>query len=105
MALIGSLDVLKKQIINTKLISALDFLQNTDLTDLFAQLITGNSLLVEIEGKTIYSKLEKYTTKSVNEIMMEGHKKYIDIQYVISGKELINNYKALMSPFHINSRE
>ena len=37
----------------------------------------------------IYANIETYSTKSVSEGKFEAHKKYIDIQLVLSGKEKI----------------
>ena len=41
----------------------------------------------EIDGKNIYANIQEYETKE--EGMFEAHRKYIDIQYVISGFEKI----------------
>lgn len=41
----------------------------------------------EIDGKNIYANVQEYETKT--EAKYEAHKKYIDIQYMIQGKELI----------------
>ena len=43
----------------------------------------------EIDGTEIYAMIQEYTTKLPEEALFEGHKKYIDIQYVISGIEEI----------------
>lgn len=37
----------------------------------------------------IYANVEEYTTKSRNSARFESHRKYIDIQYIISGSEKI----------------
>ena len=40
-------------------------------------------------GKGIYANIESYKTQNRQERMFEAHKKYIDVQFVISGKETI----------------
>lgn len=42
-----------------------------------------------IDGDSIYASVQEYLTKNRSEGQLEGHKKYIDIQYVISGEELM----------------
>lgn len=41
----------------------------------------------EIDGKKIYANIQEYETKT--EANYESHRKYIDIQYMIEGKELV----------------
>ncbi len=43
----------------------------------------------EIDGKNAYAFISSYETKLENEVNFEAHKKYIDIQCVISGTEVI----------------
>lgn len=43
----------------------------------------------EIDGKNIYAMVQEYDTKPVAEKKFEIHKDYIDIQYIISGNELM----------------
>ena len=43
----------------------------------------------EISGTDVYAMIQEYTTKSAKEAFFEGHKRYIDIQYVVSGTEEI----------------
>ena len=40
-------------------------------------------------GNDIYALVQRYTTKLLNSGKMEAHRKYIDIQAVISGTEII----------------
>jgi len=40
-----------------------------------------------IDGDLIYAAVSEYHTKPVSECKIEAHKKYIDVQYIISGKE------------------
>lgn len=59
----------------------LRYLAETD----FSKLPDGRQ---EIDGDRVFANLQSYETKPVNETP-EGHKEYIDIQYLISGVELV----------------
>lgn len=67
--------------ISPRLTEAMKVLASTDLS----QLEDGR---YEIDGDNIFMNLSRYETKPVNE-HPEAHKKYIDIQYLISGEELV----------------
>ncbi len=43
----------------------------------------------EIDGSQVYAVIQRYATAGESEIKWEAHKKYIDIHYMISGKEYI----------------
>ena len=59
-----------------------DFIEKNDLS----QLDIGRH---DILGDEVYLSLQEYETKSKESAKAESHKKYIDIQMVISGDELI----------------
>jgi len=61
---------------------ALEYLMNTDLK----ALEPGK---YEIDGDEIYSIVSQYDTKPVTSGKWEAHKKYLDIQYIVEGKEKI----------------
>lgn len=61
---------------------ALMYLKNTDLLNL-------ENGKYEIEGGDIYVIVQDYQTKPQFEGKWEAHKKYIDIQYIIKGREKI----------------
>jgi YhcH/YjgK/YiaL family protein len=42
-----------------------------------------------IEGDSLFALLMEYETKDINECKLEAHKKYIDIQYMLYGSELM----------------
>ncbi len=63
-----------------KLDIALDFIKNTD----FSKLKDGR---VEIKKPEIWANLQTYQTKS--DAYFEAHRRYIDLQYIISGEEKI----------------
>ncbi len=43
----------------------------------------------ELDGKSLYASVQEYTTKLSPDGKFEGHNNYIDIQFIISGKELM----------------
>ena len=61
---------------------AFAFLKNTDL---------ANIALGRIElGNEMYATVSEYSPKDRDSALFEVHKKYIDIQWIISGEELID---------------
>ena len=61
---------------------AFAFLRNSDLKSLEPK-------KYELDGTDLYASVSEYTTKNIEDARYEGHKKYIDVQYVVSGKEQI----------------
>ena len=59
---------------------ALKYLKDTDLS----QIKTGK---YQIDGHNIFAVVLEYETKNLEQGLWEAHRKYIDIQYIISGKE------------------
>ena len=43
----------------------------------------------DIDGNNIFALISEYHTKAEAEGKLEAHKKYIDVQYVIAGEELM----------------
>ena len=43
----------------------------------------------EIEGEDVFAIVMEYETKELEEGSLEAHRKYIDVQYIVSGAELI----------------
>ena len=43
----------------------------------------------EIDGDDIYVMVNDFNTKHIGECRLEGHRKYIDVQYVAKGSELM----------------
>jgi len=58
------------------------FLKTNDLTALEPK-------RYDIDGDNLYAPVSEYLTKNEEDARYEAHQKYIDIQYVVSGKELI----------------
>ncbi len=63
---------------------AFQFLKTADLKNL----PVGTQ---ELEGKHLYVAVSEYKGKEKADTRFESHKKYIDIQYVIQGKEIIGH--------------
>jgi biofilm protein TabA len=59
---------------------AFTFLKNTDLSKL-------ENKRYDIDGDNLYALISAYPSKNEADAKFEAHKKYIDIQYVISGVE------------------
>ena len=67
---------------NQKLKIAFEFLKSTDLESLA-------DCRSEIQGDSIYVIKSKYKTKNKEDAYPEAHRKYIDVQYIMSGTETI----------------
>lgn len=65
-----------------KINKAIDYLKKTD----FTKMQLGK---YEIDGENIFALVNEYNTKDENEGKLEAHKKYIDVQFVAKGKELM----------------
>jgi len=61
---------------------AFDYLKKTD----FSKTELGK---YEIDGDNIFALVNEYNTKNENEGKLEAHKKYIDVQFVAKGSELM----------------
>ncbi len=68
--------------LSRELIEAINYLKRTD----FSKMAKGK---YSIKGDEIYFILDEYLTMPKEEKKAEVHKKYIDIQYMISGTELM----------------
>lgn len=67
--------------ISPRLVRAFTFLQQ-----LPADAAVGRH---EIDGDEIYAFVQKHPTKPIAEKLLEVHRKYIDIQYIVNGREVI----------------
>src|ERR1700755_2245584 len=63
---------------------AFDYLANTD----FSQVEKGK---YEIDGTHVFAIVNEYDTVPASGQQMEAHKKHIDVQYIVSGHELIGH--------------
>lgn len=76
---------------------AFKFLRNNDLTKLDVK-------RYDIDGDNLFATVSEYQSKNEESAKFEAHRKYIDIQYVISGKEIINlapisTLKEVLTPY------
>jgi YhcH/YjgK/YiaL family protein len=58
----------------------------------------------DIDGDNLYAPISEYLTKNEEDAMFEAHRKYIDIQYVITGSEQmsvapISMKKDVLTPY------
>ena len=65
-----------------RLAKGFEFIINTDLV----QIEPGT---YEIENKSVFAIVQDYDTKEIKDCVLEGHTKYIDIQYIVQGTELM----------------
>jgi len=79
-------DVIEKNKCYHNLVEGLDaafeYLQSHNLKDLPA----GKH---EVDGGNVFALVQDYETKPADECFFERHEKYIDVQYVVYGSELI----------------
>ena len=68
--------------LNSLFEKAIDYLEETD----FSELAPGRHTIL---GDNIFALYQEYETKNVEDCLLEGHRKYIDIQYVLEGEEFI----------------
>ncbi len=61
---------------------AVDFLRRKDIDEL----TDGR---VEIDGDNVFAVVQRYETARMDALMFECHRKYIDVQFIVSGEEVI----------------
>ncbi|MEK7688726.1 MAG: YhcH/YjgK/YiaL family protein, partial [Deltaproteobacteria bacterium] len=69
-------------LMTTALKKAIDFLRRPDIRNL----ADGR---VDIDGQDVFALVQRYETVKTDTPKFEYHRKYIDIQYIVSGKEVI----------------
>jgi len=65
-----------------RLKTGIEFLQRSDIRDL----ADGR---VEIDGDRVFAIVQRYETTPAAEPAFEYHRKYIDIQFIVAGEEVI----------------
>lgn len=68
--------------LSERMAKGFEFIKNTDLVEI-------ESGKYEIDQDDIFAIVQEYDTKEEKNCKLEGHKKYIDIQYMIKGVELM----------------
>lgn len=76
-------DFAKNPNLSPKMRKAVDFLLKPET----AALPDGT---YPIDGRKIYAQIQTYRTAEPQKILFEAHKKYLDIQYIVEGREIIN---------------
>ena len=75
---------------------AVSYFKNNDRWEKAFRFLKNSNLLqlevkrYDIDGDNLYATISEYNTKNEETTNFEAHRKYIDIQYVISGKEIMN---------------
>lgn len=81
--IVSSLDHIERHLPSSPLLKkAISFLQRPDLS----ALPDGK---VAIDGDRVFAIIDRYHTISSDNPKFEYHKKYIDVQFIISGREVI----------------
>lgn len=85
--------------VNEKFEKAFDFLKNIS-----PDIETGRHV---INGDEVYASVMTYATKDEKDCVIEAHRKYIDVQYMISGTEImeINDIYTLKSSVPYNEEK
>lgn len=52
----------------------------------------------ELDGEKVYAMVQEYTTKPSQEVQWESHRRYIDIQFILSGQEIIESANISKMP-------
>ncbi len=80
---------------------AAEFLNNNDLPEL-------EKGRYEIDGDNVYALVQEYQSKGTEQARLEAHQRYIDIQFCISGDEVIgykNTEECNLAPEGYNSEK
>lgn len=68
--------------ISDRISAALDYLAVTD----FSRIEPGR---IDIDGDNLYALVQEYDTKPIEQSLWETHERYIDVQFVAEGSELM----------------
>jgi len=61
---------------------ALDYVEKVKVADFAVQTI-------EVDGRQVYAMYQSYLTESAEGRQYEAHRRYIDVQYIVEGEEVI----------------
>lgn len=68
--------------LGSRIAKAFEYLQTAD----FTRLAPGR---YDIDGDNLFAMVNAYETKERDECELEGHRQYIDLQFMVEGSELI----------------
>lgn len=71
------------------IVRALEFLASPQALALEPAAPGGESTRFDIEGDDIFALVQRYRTKSPSHTFWEAHRKYIDVQFVAEGAEMM----------------
>jgi YhcH/YjgK/YiaL family protein len=63
-------------------VKAFSFLKNTNL-------VNAESGKYVLEGDRVFAMVQEYDSRKIEDCKLEAHRKYIDIQFIVSGEEQI----------------
>jgi biofilm protein TabA len=91
MAVFGYLDeIVKNMSLNKAIIEGIEYLKGLT-SESFSELKEGDPQKITIDGDNLFAVNPIYKTKSMDLAKFEGHQRYIDLQYVFEGFEIIQN--------------
>jgi len=70
------------RVLGSRIGQAFNYIQATD----FSRLAPGR---YDIDGEDLFAMVNAYETKDRRDCELEGHRQYIDLQYMVEGAELI----------------
>ena len=95
MAIFGYTNEIVKNInFNKTIIEGLNYLQGLT-PDSFSELKEGESQKIPLDGDKLFALNQIYKTKSIDQAKFEGHQRYIDLQYIFEGFEIIRNSSSI----------
>ncbi len=91
MAIFGKMEHIAAQLPNIdRLKKGLEFLSSFDVKAQFAKMGDTPKEIIKIDGDNLFAIFEQYNSKDILYPIFEGHLKYTDIQYIVSGEELMH---------------
>jgi YhcH/YjgK/YiaL family protein len=91
MAVFGYLDeVVKNMSLNKAILEGIEYLKGLT-SESFSEPKEGDPQKITIDGDNLFAVNPIYKTKSMDLAKFEGHRRYIDLQYVFEGFEIIQN--------------
>lgn len=63
-----------------RIAAAMDYLKSTD----FSKMVEGR---YELDGDRLIAIVQRYETRPHSQVIWESHRRYVDVQYLVAGKE------------------
>ena len=108
MTTFGTIDnLLEDNYLGKDLLDALRYLKTKQMEAIFQNLEFGESYIEKIDQERIFAVYQSYESKDPSEARFEGHKAYIDVQYIFEGEELIKvtSKDAITREFEYDARK